>query len=460
MMTETWKTWEGQVVNGEFRLLQYLGASDDSAVFLTNTEQEGQKTVLKFIAADPIKSGSQLSQWGAAAQLSHPNLLRIFHTGRCQLGGTDLLFVVMEYAEENLSQVLPQRLLTPAEARDFLRPVLDGLAYLHDKGFTHGHLKPSNIMAVGDQVKLSSDRICKIGELPASPEKPGAYDPPEKASRGASAAADVWSLGMTLTEALTGRLPQLRDQGEPVVPQGLVAPFSDIVRNCLRRDPEQRSTTADIAACLDQRPTAPQKAETARPRATAARPRWIMPTVVAGLVLAAVLGGWHLLRRQPGQNLPAAAEPTSPPLQSQQKPEALPPLEATQKGREQQPSPGGTPQLTSTAQSPAEATTSPSAEGDVVHRVVPDVPASARATITGKVKVRVRVRVDAAGNVAEAEFVSPGPSKYFARLAMQAAQRWKFSPASDAGQNPPREWVLRFEFGRTGTRVVPARATP
>ncbi len=65
----------------------------------------------------------------------------------------------MEYAEEDLSQILPERPLTPGEAREMLDPVLDALSYLHEKGFVHGHFKPSNIMVVDDQVKLSCDNL-------------------------------------------------------------------------------------------------------------------------------------------------------------------------------------------------------------------------------------------------------------------------------------------------------------
>ena len=43
----------------------------------------------------------------------------------------DLLYVVMEHAEENLSEILPQRALTPSEARDMLGLVLDALSNLH-----------------------------------------------------------------------------------------------------------------------------------------------------------------------------------------------------------------------------------------------------------------------------------------------------------------------------------------
>jgi TonB family protein len=79
---------------------------------------------------------------------------------------------------------------------------------------------------------------------------------------------------------------------------------------------------------------------------------------------------------------------------------------------------------------------------------MPAVSKSARETIHGTIKVRVKVSVDSSGNVQNASFVTPGPSKYFARQAMEAAQQWKFAPA--AGQDP-RSWIVRFGFKRSGT---------
>src|SRR6266849_5626935 len=143
---EAWKQWEGRVVIGGFQLRQYLGASDHSAVFLTErSEREPQKVAIKLISADPSNAELQLTRWRLAAKLSHPHLIRLFQIGRCRLGNMPLLYVVMEYAEENLSQVLARRPLTPAEARDMLGPVLDALAYLHGQGFVHGDIKPANV---------------------------------------------------------------------------------------------------------------------------------------------------------------------------------------------------------------------------------------------------------------------------------------------------------------------------
>ena len=98
--------------------------------------------------------------------------------------------------------------------------------------------------------------------------------------------------------------------------------------------------------------------------------------------------------------------------------------------------------------------------GAVVNKVVPDVPQSARDTIRGTVRVSVRVAVDPSGSVAEEAFDSPGPSKYFAGLALQAARRWKFAPTKVDGRNISSEWILRFEFESAATKVLPVRAAP
>ncbi len=150
-MTEPPKQWEGQVVNGKFPLRQYLGGSERSAVFLTEYgEREFQQSAIKLIPADSQNAKLQLSRWELTTKLSHPHLIRLFQMGRCQLDNMELLYMVMEYAEEDLSQVLPDRPLTPEEAREMLVPTLDALAFLHSNGFVHAHLKPSNILAVND----------------------------------------------------------------------------------------------------------------------------------------------------------------------------------------------------------------------------------------------------------------------------------------------------------------------
>ena len=255
-MTEASKQWEGQIVDGIFPLRQYLGGSDHSAVFLTeHGGDKPQKAAIKLFPIDPATADAQLLRWESASKLSHPNLLRLINAGRCTLDGNELLYLVMEYAEEDLADILPQRALTAEETHDMLCPVLDALEYLHGKGFVHGDLKPANILATGDRLKLSSDAISRIGEPQSASKRTGAYDPPEATGGMLTPAADVWSLGTTLVEVLTQHLPewQPEPQREPVVPAYLPAPFLEIARQSLRLEPQRRISVADVAARLNSR---------------------------------------------------------------------------------------------------------------------------------------------------------------------------------------------------------------
>ena len=88
---------------------------------------------------------------------------------------------------------------------------------------------------------------------------------------------------------------------------------------------------------------------------------------------------------------------------------------------------------------------------------MPEVPRSASNTITGTIKVAVQVNVDASGKVTHAKLTSAGTSRYFANLALKAAERWEFSPLLINGQPSESVWVLRFRFKRGGTQVSPER---
>src|SRR5215467_11781968 len=252
-MSFSWKQYEGQVVNNAFPLQRYLGGSTESAVFLTQLAgPQSSKAVIKLVP-EGASADMQLSLWRRASKLTHPNLLQLFQGGRCRLADMDLLYVVMEYAEEDLSQILPQRALTAAEARDMLGPVLDALSDLHSQGLVHTHLKPSNILATADQVKLSSDRLAPAGANPRSFGTIDVYDAPESIHQAVTPTCDVWSLGMTIVEVLTQYPPQWQPGGpaDPLVPNTLPQPFLNIAQNSLRQNPAHRWTLAQVRASLN-----------------------------------------------------------------------------------------------------------------------------------------------------------------------------------------------------------------
>jgi len=466
LMSDTWRPWEGQIIDGDLPLLQYVGGSSRSAVFLSDDPTSPEsKVAIKLLPGIPEEEmAASIARWKVASQLSHPNLIRLYRAGRCEVAGVAAPYAVMEAAEEDLSQVLPHRALTPEEVREMLAPVLEALSYLHSNGFAHGAVKPPNIMAVGTEVKLSSDRIARIGEarLPDPSENP--YDPPE-ADRGvisppsaASSAGDVWSLGMTCVEVLTQTLPQRTAHGEIALPPNLPSVFSEVASHCLCIEAQRRWTVAQIAERLAQPALAIPEAAPSMARPKRAAPRshkkrgYLVPVIGTAAVVAAIVVGPRLVRRNPdatetGQdNVPPQTLPTSPAL-------ASPSAEAPPKGPSAAaPSPSVVPN--STASSPnsnpapsAPASIPPSSSGSVLQKTMPEVSPGARDTIQGTIRVAIRVRVDASGNVADATFDDHGPSSYFADRSMLAAKQWKFAPAATG------EWLLRFEFTQAATNA-------
>jgi TonB family protein len=337
--------------------------------------------------------------------------------------------------------------------------VLEVLAYLHGRGLVHGRLKPRNIMAVDEELKVSSDGISTIGETPIGVLQPGVYDPPEVLKGGLSPAGDVWSLGITLTEALTQR-PSAGEGirgGDPALPQSVPAPFLEIARQCLRLDPQRRWTVADIAARLVPAAPAPKK-------------RSVSPYVFLGLValaaLTLLLAGPKLLTRRPAHPPPESQQrsakdpphgtPTNTPLPK--------PTENTTNSR-QAAVPRRQP-VAETGSTPLSAVASANGQpalveaGAVREQVVPPVPPKALETIQGTIRVVVAISVDASGKVSDATLLSPGPSHYFANLALAASQKWKFTPAHSAGGPVPSEWLLRYEFKSEGITAHPTQVSP
>jgi len=488
-MSETWKLWEGQVVLGEFPLLQYVGGSECGAVFLTE-RREGEQTVraaIKLVPAAGERDEPRLSRWREAAGLSHPHLIRIFESGRSEVDNIPLLYVVMECAEENLAQVLSDRALEPAEVRIMLEPVLDALAYLHAKGLVHGHIKPANIMASGEELKVSSDELCRAGESVEDPDRPSAYDPPEyargviPAAETVSPAGDVWSLGMALIETLTRSLPDARrsGQGDPLPSPALQEPFLSIVGHCLVSHPEGRWTVADILARLQNRtplpvpqPRTPVRSAQPEKRQSplpAKRPGYAIPLAV-GFVLAAIFVGTKLFHHSSSAAQYSGGVVEQPAAPAAQKPEEHPilaPRPNKIENRKDSTRSAAIPtslhdetasEVEAVAKTPLPRASS--VRGEVVQQVMPEVLRSAAESIRGTVRVNIKVDVDRSGNVEDAELASPGASRYFARQALQAARSWRFMPPKAAGGSVLSTWNLRFEFTRTGTTVVPEQDIP
>ncbi|MGC2300499.1 MAG: TonB family protein [Acidobacteriaceae bacterium] len=427
----------GRIIDGRFTLLRWSGGTEQSSVFLTELEGHPAKNAaIKFTPADAVDAETRIAQWAAAQTLSHPHLMRLFHAGRCNVDRVDLLYVVTEYAEEVLSEILRERPLTPGETREMLDPVLEALSWLHDRDLVHGHLTPSNIMVVDGRLKLSTDHLHAANDPGSVSPSSGEYAAPETELGQISPASDVWSLGVVLIEALAQQ-PPIWDRSagtEPVVPQSIPPPFSAVARECLQVDPSRRPALSSVRDFLagGQAPkpagqiTAAQPSRALPPRTQPPRARVVIVgtvLVVAGIVTTMFLRSHH--------------RPSPPAIQS-----SAPPVQPASPGK--------------TAQPPEASVV----KGVVAYRATPDVPQSIRNTIQGHVKVRIGLQVDSSGGVANATIDSPGPSRYFANRALEAARGWKFTPASMDGRAVASKWILQFHFGQDGTTIVPTETSP
>jgi TonB family protein len=448
--------WKGQIIDGKFPLLEWLGGSTHSAVFRTQLPGSStQPAAIKLIRADRPDAAQQIARWRELVTLSHSNLLRVFHAGHCQISGAPWLYVAIEYAEENVDQVLPVRPLSITEVGDLLPPVLDALAFLHSKNLVHARIKPSNICAVKNQLKLSVDSVHPVTQT-FKPSFLTAYDAPESEGGSLSPAADIWSLGMTLVAAFDQRpLTWSRANTlDPVVPKSIPAPYGQIARECLRMNPAERCSITRIKDLIRQQAPAPT---VIAPK----QPKHKIPFAPVLVVLALVAIFTVAKYRHAGENHSAPAAPAGSTEQqpNQQKPNASAAVPATSDQKPTAYASRSRATAKSSVRTPAKSPvpvieSSPSTQG-VVKQVLPQVPFSARQTIHGKVRVKVQVAVDPSGNVSSANLVAPGPSRYFARLALESSQQWKFQPAGVDGQPAPSRWLLEYRFGRSSTEVTP-----
>ena len=417
-MSDNWGEWEGRTVDGKYVLGEYLGGSEGSGVFPTRSGAED--AAIKLAGGSRSEVVGRLEQWEKASELKHPNLIGIRATGRWEADGKAVVYVVEEFAEENLGQIVPERALTPDEVRAMLAPVLRALEFAHSRGMAHGRIRPGNIHATGDVVKLSSDSLRPAGGMA---ETASLYDAPEAGNSGVTAAGDVWSLGITLVEVLTQRRltwDAARMQG-PVVPADVPEPFLGIARRCLELEPEKRCGMVEIRERLGLATRGSGAERTTTGTGAGRRGKWLLVAAMIAVlaVAASVLRRPHV---QPERGASAS--------EAQQAAEGSPDGKAGSAAPEKQPGPA--------KREGADA----NAGDEVVERVMPQVSPSAQRTVQGKIKVRVRVTVDGQGKVTRAALKDAGPSKYFSRVALEAAEKWRFAPADEES----RTWSLLFSF--------------
>jgi hypothetical protein len=446
LTSANWTKWQGHVINDKLRLGRYLGGSDHGGVFLTESAAHPSSQVaVKLVPTTRAVVQARLPVWKEVSALTHRHLLGLLECGGCRLDGSPHLYVLMEYADQTLAQLLQQRTLTDDEAREMLVPILDALAFLHGRNLVQGQLKPSNILVVGDQLKLASDTIRRVGKITVGTSPPSIYDPPE-ARHGSATAGDVWALGVTLSEALAHRRPGLSGRREAVVlPADFSPAFREIVARCLSTNPQNRPSVAEFMSWTHERTVASAAVATNTPTALVLEHKVPEPTspptaapqlapekgprsplgaqpLKRRVLIAAALGALILILGWTGVRALIAHRPSAQ--------VAVAPAVA------EVPVP-----------TPSVPVSAPAVPPVAVHEVIPDVPQSILQSIHGHINIGVRVIVEQDGSVFAALEDRTSASKRLQELAIAAAKEWTFPPAD----TPSRRVIqIRFDFDRDG----------
>lgn len=433
--TPDWKQWEGEIA-GEFPLEELLGSSDGSAVF--RSRSTAGDAAIKLVTASGSHAAELMEWCNRARTLDDPHFIRIIKTGTWAKSGLSMAYLAMEYADENLAEVLRERALTADETLEMLQPVAEALAFLHRQGLVQGRLRPSNIFAVNDTLKLSSDAV-SAGD----------------------ASADMRALASTTVQTLTREAVTFSNgSSETNVVGSLPRAFQEIVRNCSGQDGRIQWSAADLASWLRSQPGAAQSAHqspaqvpgssTEAPAMRVSRSRTRTPrltyyAIVLALMLVAVVTLGSLLSHRTADSIPAVPQPpakTLAPAPSASPPTALP------KRRQAEAAKSPAPVRASHAQP---AVSSPE---QIALQVLPDIPEKARRTIHGTVVIVIRATVNQSGDVTDAS-LQPTGSQYLGRLALEAVRKWRFVPGNSAA---PQEWRVRFEITRAETKAFPQRS--
>lgn len=268
---------------GSYRLMETLGSGGMSSVFRAIHEETGLEVAVKILPRSLAKNATMLQRFlreaKSAEALEHPNVVAIYDRGT----ENGRYYLVLEYvAGGDLHEYVRRRGALPAdEAIRIIKGVTRGLAYAADLGVIHRDIKPANILLTPEgepkvadlglavQQDEEDERVTRDGTTVGTVD----YMSPEQArdSRATSTRSDIYSLGCTFFQILTGTPPfaggdvtdKLRRHAFEPPPDlrvrrpDLSPALAALIARMLAKKPEQRfADYAEFIAALDALPSA------------------------------------------------------------------------------------------------------------------------------------------------------------------------------------------------------------
>ena len=257
-------------VLGKYRIVREIARSND-IVYEAIDPTMARRVAIKELQLPPHLAGAQkrerierfYREAKAAGTLSHRNIVTIYDVGQ----ENDRHFLVMEYLEgQSLRDILQMQGALPLkETIEIALQLCDALAYAHSRGVVHRDVKPDNVHILpGGVVKLTDFGIARITAEPSITSQgqvfgtPSYMSPEQVASHTVDHRTDLFSLGITLYEMLSGRKPFTGDSVititynimnmQPAMPVGLPGPLQQVLQRALAKDPTLRYQNAAMLA--------------------------------------------------------------------------------------------------------------------------------------------------------------------------------------------------------------------
>jgi serine/threonine-protein kinase len=263
---------EGSVVDGRYRVLRKIGSGGMADVWLAEDSHLQRQVALKVLHSRFAQDREFVERFRreaeAAAGLQHPNVVAVFDRGEFE--GT--YYIAMQYLEGRTLKELIDYGLTPEQAAYLIRQVLEGARFAHRRGIVHRDLKPQNVIVDDEGKAVVTDfgiaragvsDITQTGSVMGTPQ----YLSPEQAQgEDVTPVSDLYSVGVMLYEALTGKVPfegesavavAMKQVSQPplrpssINPQ-VTPPLDAVVMRALEKAPGERFQSADaFIAALD-----------------------------------------------------------------------------------------------------------------------------------------------------------------------------------------------------------------
>jgi serine/threonine protein kinase len=297
----------GELLAGRFKITRFIAAGGMGEVYEAQDLELGEQVAIKAIHSEILDRPDSISQFkrevNLARKVTHPNVCRIFDLFRHKSNGAeanaDAVFVSMELLHgRTLAETLDHdRRMTMERALPIVKQMAGALRAAHDVGIVHRDLKPGNVVLVQAKnsetvravvtdfgiARQSSSPTRGMNSTSSTSTNEGlvgtpAYMAPEQLfGRPATAASDIYALGLVIYEMVTGVRPfqsetgvpnsslMQRVQGSPPSPRNfapdLNSVWEKVILQCLEHDPAKRFPNAEaVSAALSMESSDPATA--------------------------------------------------------------------------------------------------------------------------------------------------------------------------------------------------------